>query len=557
MIGLRSHVFAVMFLFLAAGCLSGEGTRPLSAPSNSGIGGTLGEEALNDARPMSDFRVVDRDGEPVPYAGVAAFADDPDRPLAILSADKTGLVAAQRVPAAAHGLQVGSSGYVARTVGVSQVPPLVVLEAANQTPSSPVSFLELADPVALACPDDPLGEVQGQLRSCSNWAETVVEVGSDGAIWASTTCCPARPPPIWVSRDNGTRFELLRDPLREVLGIEGDFAVDEEGNVFFADMHSYGGGWLTSYTANGDHRWTFPFTYHLMDRPFVRAGRADEVFVVYNTAVSTAFLASADGGRTWDAARIREFPCPLGMLGQGPSHDRLFVVACTEAPKIWVSSDSGASWSGPEAIPLPQVPADVASQRANSHDHFVRPPVADEAGTIYVVYKDPLNAREQGIFVNRRSPAGSWSAPVLISQSFGQNWMPWGAAGKAGSLGLAWYHADEPAGSSNATWHLMAAASVDADAEDPHFQLAIADPTPVFEGGGDHIFGSSAFSFDAQGAQVLKPTLGDFLQSDLTPDGRLAIGYARLAGGSTQAYVLLGRPGLDLSGGFFANGRSA
>ncbi|MEK6976354.1 MAG: hypothetical protein AABY18_08440 [Candidatus Thermoplasmatota archaeon] len=431
----------------------------------------------------------------------------------------------------------------------------------SEGPTGTRLALGFLPPVALPCPQDATAQVYDLTGGCSSFAEPVIEVAGDGTIWASTTCCYNRPPPIWTSRDGGESFELLRDPVRETLGVEGDFAIDAAGNVFFFDMFGgYPGVVLTGYTAAGEHRWTVPFSFKAADRPFVRAGEADQVYAVYSTLDTTVFLASSDGGQTWDPLRLMEVPCRLGILGQGPEPGHLHLVACTRQPRLWESLDGGATWLAPQDIPLPD--DDLGNFRYADHDYFAQPPVVDEAGTLYVPFKHPLNGTPPadpivetglvttgepedglGIFLARRTTDGTWLEPVRIGPD-GSNWFPWGGAGAAGVFALAWYHTDDKVPTASSTWVLMAAASVDADSEVPTFQVVIADPVPVATGTPTMIFGSPPG----------ENTLGDFLQTDLAPDGRVVIGYARMEGEGTTAYILRSDGALPLPTTDYRNG---
>lgn len=421
-----------------------------------------------------------------------------------------------------------------------------------------MSFLP---PTILPCPVEPVAGAQDQVGGCSGYAETVVEVAGDGTIWASTTCCIGRPPPIWTSRDQGASFELLRDPVREAIGVEGDFAIDASGNVYFLDMlGAYPGIVLTSYTALGEHRWTIPFPARFADRPWIRAGATDQVFAAYSTLDSTVVLSSADGGQTWDALGLFEVPCRLGVLGQGPEPGHVYLVACTRQPRLWETTDGAASWTAPVDVPIPI--DGLATFRNNDHDYFSMAPVVDDAGTVYVPFKHPLGgtpppepllpttvvgaAGEEegiGIFLSRRAPDGAWLPPVRIGPN-GTNTLPWAAAGAAGVLGLAWYHTDDATPTEASRWFLMSAASSDADAQDPAFQVVVADPEPVATGTPGMIFGSPPAGH----------TLGDFLQADLAPDGRLVIGYARLGAEATTGLVVRSDGKLALDPGTFRNG---
>jgi len=351
--------------------------------------------------------------------------------------------------------------------------------------------------------------------TCGQFGEPVVEVAGDGAIWASATCCIGKAPPIWISRDGGMSFTQLRNVdtglTRDSFGIEGDFAIDDAGNVYFFDI-GVAFTWVTSYKADGTHRWTVPWPgVPLVDRPWVRAGVADQVWLFYNTGSATNVYESTNGGLTWSPQPTHTFPCNLGNAGQGPKRDDLYVAAsCGDTLTVWTSHDGAKTWDAGQAVLMPDVPYDKNGGRGFE---VMNPPVADDDGNVYVPFTHYVDAKntQNAVFMGHRGTDGAWTTPLQISTP-GLNHLPWAAAGRAGHVGLAWYHANGTfAKEANAKWHLDAAASVDADAEAPHYQFNVADPTTLLTGP----FGRS---------------LGDFIEVDLTPDGRMVVVYAGQTG---------------------------
>lgn len=469
------------------------------------LSGCVQDETEGDepVPPMpATVRFVDSVGAPVPFAQLTIFQDDG---ILLLSADAE--AALDDVPAGRR--------YIAGAQGFGAV-NLTVLSEQVMLPPNPIG--EVAElsrfrvPVDLTCP-----AVDPPPYSCGRFGEPVVEVAGDGTIWASATCCVGRSPPIWTSRDGGLTFQLLPGQstglVRDAYGIEGDFAIDDAGNVYFFDIAGTA-SYITSFEADGTHRWTVPFPFPpLVDRPWIRAGKADQVFIHYNTGQTTRFYESVDGGKTWDVPGGDEFDCPLGTIGQGPNRNDLFVVACADEAKIWTSRDGGKTWSAPESVPFPD--GKFGDERMAD---FRMPPVADAAGNVYVPFQhrvDP-SVDDVGMWLARRSADGAWAGPWLMSPEKGLNYLPWPAAGDAGRFAVAWYHADDSEEDDSTKWRLMTASSFDADSAEPHFQLAYPDPEVLHTG----LFGRA---------------LGDFLESDITPDGRFVVVYAKQVGGGGVA----------------------
>jgi hypothetical protein len=380
-----------------------------------------------------------------------------------------------------------------------------------------VPRLGFLPPVDLVCPTEGAAVVvNAAFGDCGKFGEPVVEVAGDGAVWASATCCVGRSPPIWVSRDGGASFQLLpfgdrTGTLRDSFGIEGDFAIDDAGNVYFFDI-SAASSWFSKYRADGTHVFTKADAFPpLVDRPWVRAGVEDEVWVFYNTAQATNLFHSVDGGLTWTVLPVG-FDCALMTIGQGAARDDLFVAGCSGDPALFVSSDGGATFGPRIDLPVPDLGVDPQDLPNGTGTHALMPPVADESGIVYVPFTYALDAdnQRQGLYVDIVHPDGRVVGPLLVSGDLAWNEMPWGAAASAGHFAVAWYSANvSKADAEDAIWSLKVAATVDGGSDTPTFQVADADPEPVLEG------------------QPLGRSLGDFLEADIGPDGRLYTIYAR------------------------------
>ncbi|HUR24784.1 MAG TPA: hypothetical protein VM327_02070 [Candidatus Thermoplasmatota archaeon] len=372
-------------------------------------------------------------------------------------------------------------------------------------------------PVDLLCPSEGAGQVlNAAFGDCGKFGEPVLEVAGDGAVWASATCCVGRSPPIWVSRDGGASFGLLpfadrTGVVRDAFGIEGDFGIDDAGNAYFFDI-SAASSWFSKYRADGTHVFTKADVFPpLVDRPWVRGGVEDEAWVFYNTGSATNLFHSVDGGLTWTVTPFG-FECGLMAIGQGVSRDDLFVAGCTDAPALWVSHDGGATFGPRIDLPVPDLGVRPEDLPNGTGAYPEMPPVADEAGNVYVPFTWTLDrdGHRQGIYVDVVHPDGRIVGPLLVSGGLAWNEMPWGAAASEGRFAVAWYAANvSRPEAKDAVWQLKVAATVDGGSDVPLFQVADADPEPVLQG------------------QALGRNLGDFLQSDIGPDGRLYTIYAR------------------------------
>lgn len=446
-------------------------------------------------------RVVDAEGAPVPYAAWALLARD-----TVVARGDAGPAGEFLIPAIAHdAITVSASGFAPATYGNAGDIPALTVELARA--SAPLAFEDptpglhllgghLFDPYVLG------PEAACAYRNTCGLSEPVIENAPGDVVYASSTCCIGGSPPVWVSRDAGASWDTLDTPgVREAVGIEGDFAVDAAGNVYFTDILG-GAMWLTSWDAQGNWRHTVPAPFEpLVDRPWVRAGGEDVVYFLYNTAVDgTNFHVSTDGGKTFLPAPTKKFPAGLGTIAQGPELDHLWVVA---GMLLYESTDGGLTWSEGEEVPLPE----GASDDAFSWGFAV--PAVDTDGRVMVAYD--LGTREDGFAIHAavREPDGAWSVRTLTEK--GTHIMPWPEAGPAGGFVVAWYGTDDDAADpdtvgEDAAWYAFLAATSDASAS---WQRARADAEPVLVG------------------PMLRRLL-DFLQVDLDERGAAHMVYAHL-----------------------------
>ncbi len=480
---------------------------------STGLAGCLSaDDALTPAAvDVGTVQVVDGNGTGLAHAQVTALSMGDV--VATLSADARGELNLAVLPATTSDVAVSASGFATWEGALSEVPSVLELEAL-EGPAVPVDdapVLRFLEPVLLG--GAYLGGVEGscEFYNCGA-SEPVLEVAGDGTIYASGVCCIGESPPIWFSTDGGATWrELPGDALRENYGIEGDFAIDDAGNLYFSDI-SVASAYFSSWTGEQEHRWTVPAGPFapIVDRPWVRAGAEDEVFFLYNAGTDTRFYRSTDGGLTWTPHAI--FEGALGNLGQGPERDHLWVAV---DGGLWESTDGGLTWEDVGEIPVPE----------DEGERFMgySVPVVDEAGNVYLTYdwehraSAGADAEGTAVYMARYdSQEATWGGPYLVSPDApgeATHHLPWPAAGAEGRVVVAWYGTSDDAAGPNsvdedARWFLEVAASVNADAEDPSFQVARADPVAVHEGPMDR-------------------KLLDFLQVEIAPDGVVHVAYAQ------------------------------
>lgn len=407
----------------------------------------------------------------------------------------------------------------------------------------PPGALVFDAPAAMPC-DDPVWNAKqlaldgptGTMDVCGG-GEPVLEVQPDGDLFFSTTVFLGSAPPLWKSEDGGVTWNLFRGAgtgaVREVTGTEVDMATDVAGNLYVID-ENFAINWFTAYSDDDQHRFThaLPMAPKTHDRPWVVARAEDEVAILYSdqhiSPRTSYFFRSDDGGLTWPAEPEHVWPCAQ-MLQQGPTPDRLMiagVLGCDgtagnlafDALYFRESLDFGATWSVVEEAPLPS--GDFEDRAM----WVILNPVADAAGNTYIAYTHAVDkeAMDVDIHIVRRAPDGTWAGPWRVGAP-GTNMLPWIAAAGEGEVAVSWYHADAPARQDlqqDAEWHIVAAVSVDAHTDRPHFMAARPDARLVYPGPGmyvtDNGLGRDGPAF-----------LADFTAIEFLTDGALGVGYSR------------------------------
>lgn len=512
------------------------------------LAGCFEPEAPTVASVAGAVRVLGPDGAVL--ADAAATLLGPNGvPLALVPVDAGGWLPVANVSLADE-VVVSAPGHVAWRGAPAQLPSTLVLEPLATAPAAddaePVlRFLTPMEMGKAYLADDP---ATCDVSNCGA-SEPSVEVAGDGSVYVTGVCCIGKSPPIWASRDGGASFAPLEgDLLREAFGIEGDFAIDDAGNLYFSDI-SAASAYFASWDKDGQHRWTIPAGAFVpaVDRPWVRADAEDHVVFAYNALTTTNVYTSDDGARTW-TLRYRA-PGGLGSLGQGPERTTYWLTA---GEKLHQSTDAGETWASVADIPRP-------SETGTSTQAY-EVPVVDEAGNVWLVYDwqdrtdvectggGPLEARECTpapfhVYAVRYDPEGEWHGPYRVSPEAGTHVYPWAAAGRDGTLAVAWYAAPDAVNGSvekDTPWFVTVGVTLDGTAEAPSWQVAHADPEPVLKG--------------AMGRRLL-----DFLQIDVGPDGALHLAYAKGEEGQPDEatwYVRTTR-GLALAPARFPNGPSA
>ncbi len=329
--------------------------------------------------------------------------------------------------------------------------------------------------------------------------EPTVEVAGDGTIYVSGVCCIGNAPPIYVSRDGGETFhDMPGDDVRELFGIEMDFAIDEVGTFYAADIEFAGSFQVTVWDKDGNymHHAKWP-AVPIVDRDWIRAEGDGVLYFIYNAVtVGSVVYKSTDHGQTWGAP-IHTVDYGLANAAIMPGKELcLFGGDLNGFRRVDCTIDGGTSWTS-ERSSLP-----------NGRDSY---PVGayDEAGNLWLAETQSIAEGnvtfEEAIAVTYRSPDGAWHDVVRVSPE-GRHRMPWITAGAEGAVALAWY--GTPGTTTDGDWFLHAAATSMGTETAPTWDAVVVDPEPVFQG--------------SLGRDLL-----DFLQIDMGPEGALHIAYSK------------------------------
>lgn len=329
--------------------------------------------------------------------------------------------------------------------------------------------------------------------------EPSIEVDGAGTIYVSGVCCLTVSPPVLVSRDGGQTFSTLDTPtgVREAFGIEGDFAIDEVGRIYYSDIEFAATFQVTVWEADGTFlhhtKWPAP---PIVDRDWIRAEGDGTAYYVYNTGASTNVYKSTDAGQTWSPAPLHTSAFGLGNAAIWPGNELCIVGGSGPGGNRLAdcSPDGGLSWT-------------VEETSAPAGGNFPVP-VFDEAGNLYVG-----SGSDDVISYGWRDTDGDWHDATVVSPD-GHHRMPWTAAGAEGALAFAWYGTPDETIGADSEWFVYVAASRDArtvgrdgEPRTPQWDVVKASDDPVFVG-------------------VLGRDLLDFLQIDIGPDGALHVAFS-------------------------------
>jgi hypothetical protein len=429
-----------------------------------------------------------------------------------------------------------------------------------------VAWAVLAEPLDLVAPTfQRLAPIAQGLPTVSSRGEPSIAAGSDGSLFVAFPGCDrlANPPlvgasacphgPVFKSADRGAQWTRLNrpdgklDPEAPNANGDNDVAVDQAGYVYSSDL---GGGGIQTF-ASYDRGATWKYIGNVVesnrttqarfsaDRNWMAAGKEGNLIVAWmgagpNASRVIAVNTTFDAGRTWEGAQYgHERIGWLGTVQFHPDLQRAYVPFTrpfgtadpteTQEFELWVmmSQDAGRTWQ--------EHPTGQRVTRSAQGGHWsgvLMAPAFDVTGDGHLVYAwseevlDPAGIDAIGSrvrVITSGDDGASWSTPLLLSESPNAI-MPWVSGGGGDRFSVA-YYAGSMQGDNDfvpGVWSLEAVIVDGASKDAPKVVRTVVDPRV-------HVGQICTRGTQCQGSDR---TFLDFFETDLLPDGFLAITYA-------------------------------
>ena len=272
---------------------------------------------------------------------------------------------------------------------------------------------------------------------------------------------------LWRSRDNGTTWETLREPIAGPMGLgafcscDSDVVTSPDGWVYFSDW--WNGGYLVEASPDGGDTWTsMPIATREglvlvnVDRQWLVAGDDGVVGLFYShfsriepglplpvndldSGVHAVF--STDHGQTWgepvivksggdwQIAHPRMMPdgaivMPYGLTDASESYWR-----DPSMVMLALSKDGGATW---EHLPVAEAPEGFDNLWAVQAD-------VDATGAIHVGWSARVDDDIMATYVATSRDLGqTWTEPLAL-RAEGLNFLPWVATFGESTVAVGWY----------------------------------------------------------------------------------------------------------------------
>jgi len=361
-------------------------------------------------------------------------------------------------------------------------------------------------------------------------------IAPDGTLYANGLAGTGGRDPgaVYRSLDNGTTWERIGTPTAPMPNFDPDLAVARDGTVWFSSLwlgcsstaasKDAGKSWTTSYLgcvpAAGDRQYVIP----------TKGGTA----YIYSHHVPTLYQAVAkttDYGATWTPSGFAEGG-PLAIAQNGQSgwggggfwNEKTGSVFATFTwysdivannagtattswlPAAGVTRDEGKSWQLATAPSAGGVAVGLGLVVG----------AADEAGNVYLSWAEAKQKQMTVYLAVSKDDGKTWSKPIVVDDDAGSKVFPAIAAGDAGRVAIAYYHADQHDYPSNVP-------------KDTHWNVTLAwtadalNGTPTWERANlsTHSARTGPICPDGSTCQGNRQLL-DYFALKVTPQGRVA-----------------------------------
>lgn len=389
----------------------------------------------------------------------------------------------------------------------------------------------------------------------------------DGTLYFTSVLgsATARGDGVWKSRDLGATWQYLGKADYPFGGGDSDLDILGSGRLLLTGqwrpaappaLPGVGspyvtGGESVSYSNDGGLSWVpSPAAGYLpaADRNWLATYGNDQAYLVYNNAgVGLVVGSSTDGGITWlppvlvpgSSRPTAGDVGPNGIAGDAVVDPRDGTLYIPYGP-------------GPGGGTVQRVYSSTDGQSFREHVAHATPSDAssgaifsslalDTAGNLYLAFAETHDAGMRIFVTHSTDHAVTWSAAQQVTDARTTAVFPWIVAGGPGRIAIASYAASGSFQSDNAdtntTWQPHVSYSIDALAANATFTTVAAARVnhvgPICTGGTGCASGR---------------TLGDFFETALLPNGRVALVYADDTGDAMENHVVVQTDGPSLLG---------